>query len=127
MDPPFLVTDEINSGWRVVSRLDQAQIPVSGAWWSYDNEASQWSLAVATPLMDVEGPRSVYERVQRALAHSPATSDFPLWRVALLSPQAPQVQVARQLVGQLENPNGLALVANFPGQAPSNVVVFRLR
>jgi hypothetical protein len=126
MDSAALVTDEISAGSAVLRRLDEAAIPVRAALWGYNDAAGEWRYIVATQLADVEGPRSVYERIQRALARSEETRNFPIWRLVTVSPKSEMVSLLRRLVGKLENDQGLALQLRAGTPYDGNVLVYRM-
>lgn len=126
MDSPVLVTDEISAGSAVLRRLDDAEIPVRAALWSYNEAAGEWRYIVATQLAEVEGPRSLYERIQRALSRSPETRDFPIWRLVTVSPKSEVMSLLRRLVGKLENNEGLSLQLRGGTPYDGNILVYRM-
>jgi hypothetical protein len=126
MDSTSLVTEEISAGSAVLQRLDAAHIPVRAAWWAYSQDAGEWRYFVATPLADVEGPRSVYERIQRALQRGENTRDFPLWRVVTVTPKSKFVAMLKRFVGKLESPQGRAVAVPSGAATDTNVLVYRV-
>ncbi|MBI2375832.1 MAG: hypothetical protein HYV07_17700 [Deltaproteobacteria bacterium] len=127
MDSPALVTDQISSGATVLERLEEAHISVRAALWSYNVEAGEWRYVVATSLADVEGPRALYERIQRALHRSEATKDFPFWRIEVLSPKSELISTLKRLLGKIENPSGLSFAIQGGTPYDTNILVYRLR
>jgi len=126
MDSPVLVTDEIASGTEALRRLDEANIEVTAALWLYDDAAAEWRYVVATPLADQEGPRELYQRIDRALANPQAKPRVPIWRLVTLSPKNQLLELLKRLIGKLENPAGLSLTLQMPGGGPTNVLVYRM-
>lgn len=126
MDSPALVTEQIASGATVLDRLDEANIPVRAALWSYNAEAGEWRYIIATPLAEVEGPRALYERVQRALHRSDTTKDFPFWRIVVLSPKSKLIAALKKLIGKIESPGGVAFSLQAGTPHDTNLLVYRL-
>jgi len=89
-----LVEADINSGARLVQRLDSSGFAVKAAFWWLDPETREWHLVVATPLVDDPGPRVAYERLQEAMAGIEDDS-VPVTRVFLLSPNHPMISLLR--------------------------------
>jgi len=67
MDNATLVAPEIEGGKQLVRALDVADLDVKAAFWLYLEEAEEWRLYIATPLVKEYGPREVYSRVLKVL------------------------------------------------------------
>lgn len=120
-----LVTDDFHVGAAILERLDEAKLTVKAAMWAYDEKAGEWRYLVATAWADVEGPRQLYERVQRALSRADTTRNFPFWRVVLVSPKSDLVRALKSMIGKLESPQGTGF--NIDGLSPYlQVVVYRM-
>jgi hypothetical protein len=63
-----LVDKDLDAGRELLRLLAEARIPVSVAFWMYQEESQAWRLAIATPLVDNPGPRQAYERIQAAMS-----------------------------------------------------------
>ena len=61
-----LVEAKIKDGKRVIDRLDKAGIVVTAAFWYYIEDAENWRLIIATPLVESEGPRAAYAKIHDA-------------------------------------------------------------
>lgn len=68
MDKPALVDSDMEAGERLVGALDRAGLGVSAAFWFFVPESEEWRLVLAIPVVDSEGPKIAYERVQSELA-----------------------------------------------------------
>lgn len=63
-----LVTDEftdamIKSGAALLRRLDTDGADVRSAFWFYFSDVRSWKLIIASPKVDLEGPREFYKRI----------------------------------------------------------------
>jgi hypothetical protein len=67
MDTVTLVGHQIDDGWKLLDRLRQEQVPVVAAGWVKPVEEDRWSLYIATPLVDQEGPTKAYRKVYGCL------------------------------------------------------------
>jgi hypothetical protein len=67
MDTVALVGSQVNDGWRLVERLQQEKIPILAAGWVKPAEEDRWSLYIATPLVDRNGPAKAYREVYGCL------------------------------------------------------------
>jgi hypothetical protein len=63
-----LVGPDIEAGRQLLHALDQAGFNVVSAFWLLQDEEDEWRLIIASPEVDVRGPRAAYERIQTALS-----------------------------------------------------------
>src|SRR4051794_17271894 len=80
MGPRALVDTDIEKGKEVLTALDKSGMTVRSALWL--SEQGEWRLRLRMPLVDQEGTRHGYQRVQRAL-HK-ASVDMPVWMIQLV-------------------------------------------
>ncbi|MDQ3928288.1 MAG: hypothetical protein M3328_03970 [Chloroflexota bacterium] len=97
----------IAAGEELVERARVDGVDVVAAFWLFTLETSQWRLTLATPLVDTEGQRAVYEQVWTLVFRS--KSDKPLGlefqRITVVSPN-------NSLVRALANASKLMDLAN---------------
>ena len=99
MDSKTLVNGfDAELGRKAVEAFDKGGLEVKAALWFYFSDAQEWRLLVATPLYDAEGPLKAYTRVSEVLAQESLADDLPLSRVAVVSPQQPQIALLRSAV-----------------------------
>ena len=79
-----LVESEVVQGRRVVEALGDADIPIPAALWYYESEAGEWQLVLASPLVDKDGLRETYKKIQAVLEKQQI--HLPLRRIRLHSP-----------------------------------------
>jgi len=68
MAKDILVTESLTdsmlkAGVQLIERLDARNSEIKSAFWLYVPEEKTWKLIVASPLVDVEGPRDYYKRI----------------------------------------------------------------
>jgi len=66
-----LTEEMISGGAALVSRLDQAGLEVSGAFWFYESESNDWRLIIVSPHVHSEGLKAIYTQIQTVLRAMP--------------------------------------------------------
>jgi hypothetical protein len=51
------------AGETLIKRLDESNGKVAAAFWVLDAEAKIWELTIVSPLIEIEGPRNYYKRI----------------------------------------------------------------
>lgn len=104
MDPIILVKQKIDEGAELIRTLDSNNFPVTSALWYFDTDDKKWKLVIASPTYDTQGPRSVYETIQR---YVPAVSldGLALTDIAATSPSNKLLVLLRQVFSA---PNGIS-------------------
>jgi hypothetical protein len=51
------------AGETLIKRLDESDGKVAAAFWILDAEAKTWELTIVSPLVESEGPRNYYKRI----------------------------------------------------------------
>lgn len=92
-----LVNTKISEGERLIRALDSSSFPVNSALW-FLLEEEEWRLLLATPLVDLEGPRAAYESLQQFLTTPSPGYDISLEEVSLLSPTNNLLEVLRRAI-----------------------------
>jgi len=67
MDKATLVEVGEKKGEELIQQLDQSGLEVVAAFWFYVPDSDTWRLYIASPAVDEEGPKAVYERIQDVL------------------------------------------------------------
>jgi hypothetical protein len=68
MAKDILVTESLSdsmvrAGTKLIERLDLAKAEVKSAFWLYFSEDKSWKFIIASPLVDSEGPRDYYKKI----------------------------------------------------------------
>ena len=92
MAKTILVMFPLEEGKRLIDALEQEGIPLKAALWLYFDEADEWRLVLASPLIDTKGPRHVYERIQAVLDANKENMSISLSDISLLSPDDPIIK-----------------------------------
>jgi hypothetical protein len=106
MDQVTLVDEQADQGWKLVERLRRDGFDVTAACWVKEAANGRWYLYLASPVVDAEGKREAYGRINEAIRRMPP----PFW----IDPLA--VRVFRE-----DGPVAEAVAAareRYPGRAP---------
>lgn len=95
-----LVTFPLEEGRKLIDALEQEGIPLKAALWLYFEEADEWRLALASPLIDTKGPRYLYERIQDILDTNQENIPISLSNISLFSPDDPLIKPLTEALGE---------------------------
>lgn len=84
-----LVSDQVETGKRIVEALRKDRFPISGAFWYRMPESGFWRLFIGSRLVDRIGPLEGYKRLHRILAQMGVLTPFS-GSIALLGADDPQ-------------------------------------
>jgi hypothetical protein len=88
------LTDQmIAAGAELTEALDRSQWPIVASLWLFHPESNQWTLVLASPAVDRDGPRESYRHVSDALRVIDAA--VPLASVSVVSSKDPLVDAFR--------------------------------
>jgi hypothetical protein len=59
------VSEQVEVGQRLTARLREERVPVTIAFWNQPDEGGRWTLCIATPIADRDGPLAAYREVFR--------------------------------------------------------------
>ena len=86
MDKPTLVDADMKAGEALLSRLDDIKFDVKAALWFYVHDSDEWRLIIASPIVDKDGPKKAYEKVQSQLQELDGGYELSLRNISLVSP-----------------------------------------
>ena len=95
MDNALLVKLPLAEGKKLIDALEMSGLPLKAAMWLHFDEADVWRLMLASPLVDDEGPRRVYERIQKVLIARKDILDIRLSDITVLGPDEDIVKPLR--------------------------------
>jgi hypothetical protein len=86
MDKPTLVDADMKAGEALLSKLDEIEFNVKAALWFYVQDSEEWRLIIASPIVDKDGPKKAYEKVQSQLQELDGRYELSLRNISLVSP-----------------------------------------
>jgi len=63
----MLTRQMIEAGTKLIHFLDQANVAVTASLWLYKPESNIWRLIIASPEVEANGPKKVYQKIQTIL------------------------------------------------------------
>ncbi len=104
-----LTEEMIDSGKRLISKLDASGVQPNAAFWLYDAEAQTWKLVIAEIEVGKNGPKHEYHRIRQLLDQ---ISGISLDDISLTTPDANVVQLLRSAVKTGSRITGIRLRNN---------------
>ena len=98
MVSPALVEDKIKDGETLLRELDDNGVEVKAAFWFYMPEPDEWRLKIAMPLVDSQGPRAAYVRIQEAIFETTEKLALALSEISVVSPKDQLVKLLKPVI-----------------------------
>ena len=64
----MLTRQMIEAGTKLIHFLDRAHVVVTASLWLYKPESTIWRLIIASPEVEANGPKKVYQKIQTILS-----------------------------------------------------------
>jgi hypothetical protein len=112
MDKTVLVDKTIKEGEKLIEVLDNTQFDVRAAMWFYSTENDEWRFIVASPFVDLNGPKKTYEFIQKELKNLPEDFGIPLKSITVLSPQNELIRLIRIAIRTNKGISGIRFTKN---------------
>jgi len=105
--------DDIDFGRRLWQKLRKnPHFPIAGAFWLLEPEngeqIARWRLIIATPKVDMVGPRDAYRELAK-VTRSVSAGSGQLLKIELISPRHPMYQALRSVFAQAASVEGARL------------------
>ncbi len=109
-----LVDSDIKNGEKVVQILDSTDFEVTSAFWFYVPESSRWLLCIASPIVEMAGPKEAYKRLQELLASVQSRPSLSLKDISLLSPRHNLIRLLKVAITTSPSPalSGIRFTSN---------------
>jgi hypothetical protein len=100
----FLTENMVRGGEALTRKLDELGWPVVASFWYFEPDDNRWKLMIASPKVNLDGPKEAYEAIQGAL--STLQDHFTdLQYITVVQPDHPIVQTLAAAI-----PTGPAIV-----------------
>jgi hypothetical protein len=96
----YFLQPHVEAGRKLLQALDDDGFPVSAAFWYRDEEESQPTLVVASPIVDKQGPRQAYRRIENVLRRpgDPELRSLSLSQISAMGTEDPFVTLIQRHV-----------------------------
>lgn len=98
MGKTTLVDADILAGGALIDALDRSGFVVTSALWYFDADRGEWTLLLATPIVDRLGPKTAYRRLRETLdsTRGDVTADrIAPDDIAIVSPSSQIIRAVR--------------------------------
>lgn len=85
----------IDAGAEFIRTLDSSGPEVRAAFWYYLESSDSWQLVIATPDVQSQGPKRIYEQLQTILGESKEGGQIALRDISVVSPEDSLIKVLR--------------------------------
>jgi hypothetical protein len=69
-----LTKEMIDEGASLLKRLDAEKAKITAAFWFYLENSDTWTLIIASPMVQSQGPKELYGQIQKLLSNGSALS-----------------------------------------------------
>ncbi len=115
---------DLDVGRELIQALDNpGGLPVTAAFWMLDPELREWRLLVASPTVEIDGPRAAYRALVAALNSLPH-SGLSIDEISLVGPSDPTVSAVHESITTTSELLPVVAV-HLPGDQPAPVYVYR--
>ena len=116
-----LVEADKEAGDRITRAIDAADLDLQAALWFYSPDSNGWRLLISTPLVDTEGPKKVYSKIQKTIGNilEQYQDNISLQDISLISPSHNLIATLRSAVTTGGNIGNI----RFTGNVINNVLV----
>jgi hypothetical protein len=104
-----LTSSDLEFGKQVTEQLKAASFPVRGTFWLYDEAADDWSLMIATELVDKVGRKETYLQLGDTIRSVRQVAAFQSLRISVISPNDPLYKALRSVFGTTLSVEGVRL------------------
>ena len=118
MAKELLVTDAlsdkmIQAGAKLVERLDEDASNIKSALWLYFPDARNWKLILASEIVETDGPRKLYEKIQGANRNAAESEDvISLNDISVTTPKHQLISMLAMMIGTGQGISGIRFTRN---------------
>ena len=119
MDKPVLVEKDFADGVKLIQNLEKNGLEIHSALWYYLTESEQWTLIIATPMVENNGLRETYKLIQAVINQNKEDYDFSLENISLRTPKDKLIQTLGRAIKTGKEISGI----RFTGNTINNVYI----
>ena len=123
-----LTKEMIDSGARLIGKLDEHGIQPDAAFWFYFPDLQAWKIVIAEVKVGKKGPKEVYRQIQKVLGKfSQELHGLSLDDVSLAKPDSPMVALLRVAIRTGPDMGGIRFKHNvINGTLIEDAYIYRL-
>ena len=118
MAKDILVTESLSdsmmkTGAKLIERLDADNVEVKSAFWIYFSDDKTWKLIIASSLVDSEGPKGYYKKIDKANRLATDVEEtISLNDIGVTNPTNKIVQLLKSAIGTGNGISGIRFSRN---------------
>ncbi len=122
-----LSREMISAGAELIRLLDEAHFKASASLWFYELDANAWRLIIASPNVELDGPKKAYKQIQSVIAKMPeGQSKIELKDITVVDSKDSLILLLRRFV-KAEGTHGIRLLNNMiNGSLIEDAYIYRL-
>lgn len=122
------LTDErIKAGESLIREADTSKLIIEAALWFYFQEKGYWKLMLSIKGVEQEGPKSIYNKLQKILVKANIKDSLPLSEIVLAKPRAPLLELLKIAVRTGPGISNIRFTENvINGQLIPDAYIYRL-
>ncbi|MFI0416568.1 MAG: hypothetical protein ACH255_20820 [Candidatus Thiodiazotropha sp.] len=122
-----LTEELIKAGEALLKEADASNFKIDAALWFYFADQEAWKLLLHIKEVEKEGPKHIYNRLQKLLVKAKIKEDLPLSEIALSKPKAPLLNLLKIAVRTGPGISGIRFTGNvINGQLIPDAYIYRL-
>lgn len=122
-----LTPEMIQLGKDLIKRLDETEIVIDSAFWFYMEDSEKWRLIIASPQVEEQGPKKVYQEVQKVLNSDESNKKIGLKDISVVENNHSLINLMNIAVGRIEGVSEKRFSKNtVNGHYIDDVLIYRL-
>ena len=99
----LLVSAPREAAWNILSKLDEASLQITVAYWKYREDAEEWVFRIASPLVAKDGPLFIIQQIHKILDEMPESEkgDLVLTDFSVVNPHLREIDELRSRRGPI--------------------------
>lgn len=123
-----LVEHDIEDGGRLIQALDKNGFVVQSAFWYLLPDETEWRLLIASPVVERDGPKKAYQRIQSALGRMDPSAALELQNISVVSTKDPLVRLLGRALRTGPGISGIRFSRNtIDGTFVEDAYIYRLQ
>ena len=98
MDKTTLVEKYIDDGKVLLEAIDKEEHKIDAALWFFNSEHERWRLVIASPYVKKEGPKKMYQHIQKILKKLNKKVDISLEDIQVMKPNEKLINSIRSVI-----------------------------
>ena len=124
----YTLTDEkIKAGKELLQACDTSKVTIEAAFWLYFQDQESWKLMLSVKDINKEGPKSIYNKLQKLLKKNNLKEQLSLSEIALAKHKSPILDLLRSVIKTGPGISGIRFTENvINGQLIPDAYIYKM-